>query len=191
MSSTIAESHKGDVPRMSDTGRVTAASPPTGNRRVLGALAVVAGVLLIASIVLGFLVAGHARSRSDLTSAQGDAVSAARQAIKNLDSLSAATVDADLKRVVDGATGSFKEQFSKAQAELKKVVVERKTVSSATVLSAGLERSDLNSATVLVAVDRTVTDTSTPNGVVAHDRWKMQLEKHSGRWLLATLEPVA
>jgi Mce-associated membrane protein len=173
---------------MGDTGRVTAALPPPSNRRVLGVLAV---AFLVASIVLGLVVARNTSSRSDLTSAQEDAVSAARQAIKNLDSLSAATVDADLKRVVDGATGSFKEQFTKAQAELKKVVVQRKTVSSATVLSAGLQRADLDSATVLVAVDRTVTDTSTPNGVIAHDRWKMQVEKHGGRWLLATLEPVA
>ena len=46
-------------------------------------------------------------------------------------------------------------------------------------------------ATVLVAVDRVVKDSTTPDGTTAHDRWKVSLELRSGRWLVANLEAVA
>ena len=154
-------------------------------------LSVLAAALAAAAIALWLVVTNHQRARRDHEVARTAAVSAARQAIKNLDSLSAPTVDADVKRIVEGATGMFKDQFSKAQVQLKQIVVQRKTSSTATVLSAGVERSDSDTARVLVAVDRTVKDSTTPQGVVAHDRWKLELEKHAGRWLVADLEPVS
>lgn len=188
--------------RVGDTGGVSLAtdvvsSPggsaelPRGARTALIVLSVVAVLLIAASIALAIIGGQHKSARADLESARSDAVTAARQEILNLDSLSAATIDADLARVVAGSTGSFKAQFGKATAELKQVVVARKTVSTGTILSAGLVRADTDSATVLVAVDRTVKDTSNKDGVVAHDRWKLSLEKHGGRWLVADLQPVS
>ena len=162
-----------------------------GARTALLVLSVVGVLLIAASIALAIIGGQHKSARSDLESARSDAVTAARQEILNLDSLSAATIDADLGRVVAGATGSFKDQFGKAQAALKQVVAARQTVSTGRILSAGLVRADTDSATVLVAVDRTVKDTSNTGGVVAHDRWKLDLEKHGGRWLVADLQPVS
>lgn len=175
-------------PRVGDTGQVNASPPSRTPLIVLSALAV---VLVVASIVLALVVRQHTSARDDLTRARAAALEAARQEIVNLDSISAATVDADLKRVVAGATGSFKELFTKAQADLKQVVLQRKTVSTAQVRSAGVVRSDTDTATVLVAVDRTLKDATTPQGVVQHDRWILSLEKHGGRWLVAKLEPVS
>lgn len=174
--------------RVGDTGPVNA-SPPS--RTPLIVLSALAAVLVGASVVLALVVQQHTSDRDDLTRARAAALEAARQEIVNLDSISAATVDADLKRVVAGATGSFKELFTKAQADLKQVVLQRKTISTAQVRSAGVVRSDTDTATVLVAVDRTLKDATTPQGVVQHDRWILSLEKHGGRWLVAKLEPVS
>ena len=166
------------------------AAAPRG--RVLPAvLSVLVVVLLVATLVLAWVVKGHRDDREALESAREAALRAGRQAILNLDALSAATVDADLKRVVDGATGDFKKQFTQAQSDLKSLVVARKTVSKGTILSAGVVRADLDSATVLVAVDRVVTDTTNTAGTTARDRWKVDLEKHGGRWLVSGLEGVA
>ncbi|MCU1594259.1 MAG: hypothetical protein JWO12_1651 [Frankiales bacterium] len=164
---------------------------PPRARRALIVLSLLGVALVVASVLLSVLWLQQRDTRDRTAAAQSSAVSAARQAIKNLDSLSAETVDADLARIVAGSTGSFREQFVKAQAQLKQVVVQRKTVSTATILAAGIERSDDDSATVLVAVDRSVKDTTTPQGVLAHDRWKLTMEKHGGRWLVATLDPVS
>lgn len=159
-------------------------------RNAVVALSAVAVLLAAASVGLAVTVKSHLDDRDALDTARSAAVAAARQEIVNLDSLSWNTVDADLKRVLDGATGTFKDQFSRAQKDLKPVVVQRKSESSGQVLFAGVVRADTDTATVLVAVDRTVKDSTDPAGAVAHDRWRVDLEKHGGRWLVSDLQPV-
>lgn len=160
-------------------------------RTAVIALGVVAGLLASVSVALAVTVKGHLDDRDALDAARSAAVAAARQEIVNLDGLSWKTIDADLKRVLDGATGTFKDQFGRAQKDLKATVLERKSVSSGKVLFAGVVRADTETATVLVAVDRTVKDVTDPDGGVAHDRWRVDLEKHDGRWLVSDLQPVA
>ena len=164
---------------------------PAGAPVTAIALGVIAAVLAVISIVLAFLVTSQRDDRRRVDQARDAALTAGRQLIINLDALSAATIDADMKRVADAATGTFSRQFTGSEAELKKYVVARRTVSTGEILSAGVVRSDSDTATVLVAVDRTVKDTTNTGGVVAHDRWKMNLEKPGGRWLVADLEPVS
>lgn len=159
-------------------------------RTAVVALSAVAVLLAAASVGLAVTVKAHVDDRNALDTARNAAVAAARQEIVNLDSLSWDTVDADLKRVLDGATGTFKDQFTRAQKDLKPVVVQRKSQSSGQVLFAGVVRADTDTATVLVAVDRTVKDSTDPTGAVAHDRWRVDLEKHGGRWLVSDLQPV-
>jgi len=154
-------------------------------------LAVLAGLLASASVALGVTVKAHLDDRDALNSARSAATAAARQHIVNLDSLSWKTIDADLARVLAGSTGTFKDQFTRAQKDLKPVIVQRKSTSTGKVLFAGVVRADTDTATVLVAVDRTVKDSTDTAGAVAHDRWRVDLEKHDGRWLVSDLQPVA
>ena len=162
-----------------------------GGRRAVTGLAVVAVLLIVASISLAVVVKRHSDDVAAADEARVQAVVSARQSILNLDSLSASTIDRDLARVTDGATGTFKAEFAKAAPDLKKLVVERKTVSSGEIRSAGIVRSDNDTATVLVAVDRTIKDSTNATGVVARDRWRVDLEVHGGRWLVSDLQPVS
>ena len=166
-------------------------APDRRSRPVVLVLSVLVVVLLAASVALAFVVKSHLDARDEAVASRDSALQAGRQAILNLDALSAATIDADLKRVLDGATGQFKTQFQQAQTDLKTLVVSRKTVSKGTILSAGVVRADDASATVLVAVDRVVKDSTTPDGTTAHDRWKVSLERRGGRWLVSVLDAVA
>lgn len=171
--------------------------PPAGRgwsrrgRRAVTGLAVVAVLLIVASVSLAVVVKRHSDDVAAADEARVQAVVSARQSILNLDSLSASTIDRDLARVTDGATGTFKAEFAKAAPDLKKLVVERKTVSSGEIRSAGIVRSDNDTATVLVAVDRTIKDSTNATGVVARDRWRVDLEVHGGRWLVSDLQPVS
>lgn len=173
-------------------GTPDAAVPSSPSRRtavrVLSALAV---LLLVADVALGVLWLSRRAHRDALDAARADAVAAARQELVNLDSISADTVDKDLAAVLAGTTGTFRDQFKRSQADLKALILEHKTRSSAVVKSAGVVRVDTSSATVLVATDRTVSDSTTPNGQVVNERWTVDLEKHGGRWLVADLAPVS
>ena len=165
--------------------------PDRRPRPVATILSMLVVALLAAAVALAFVVKSHLDARDKVAAARDNALQAGRQAILNLDALSAVTIDQDLARVVAGATGQFKSQFVAAEGDLKNLVVTRKTTSKGTILSAGVVRSDQASATVLVAVDRVVKDSTTPDGTVAHDRWKVSLELRGGRWLVANLEAVA
>ena len=160
-------------------------------RTAIRGLSVLCVALAAASIALGVTVLAHRSDTDALDQARNAALAAARQEIVNLDSLNHASIDADLKLVLEGATGTFKDQFTRAQGDLKSLIVQRKSVSTGTVVQAGIVRADTDTATVLVAVDRTVKDSSAGNGAVAHDRWRVDLEKHGGRWLVSDLQPVA
>jgi Mce-associated membrane protein len=154
---------------------------------VLAALSV---VLVALSVAFGVTALSHQRDRDDLRDAREAAVTAARQEIINLHTISYQTADADLARVLAGATGKFKEQFSEAKTDLKPIVVANKTVTSAQINAAGVVRADTDSATVLVSVDRTVKDASDTTGAANHFRYRVELEKHGGRWLVSDLQPV-
>lgn len=160
-------------------------------RLLAGVLSAAVVLLVAASVVLALVVHAHRAARSDQAEARQAALVASRQTILDLDALSADTIDADLARVVGDATGTFKDQFTKSQATLKQLVVSRRTSSSGVIRSAAVVRSDTDTATVLVAVDRTVVDSTNKNGVVQNDRWKVDLEKHGGRWLVSDLAAVS
>jgi Mce-associated membrane protein len=164
---------------------------PRRARTAVVVLGVVAALLAVACVALLLVLRSERKDRDEHDAAREAASAAASQLIINLDALSAATVDADMKRVLAGATGTFKKQFGTSQAQLKDFVVKQKITSKGEIRSVGVLRSDTDTATVLVAVDRTFKDSEHAEGVVANDRWKVDLEKHGGRWLVADLEPVA
>ena len=154
-------------------------------------LAGVARVLAVASITFVVVLRSEQGHREAITQARDAAVTAATQLVFNLDALSSPPVDGDLALVLKGATGHFKQQFTASQVQLKRYVLDRKISSSGQVMAAAAVRYDSDSATVLVAIDRTFKDSTHSAGVVAKDRWKLTMEKHGGRWLVAELEPVA
>jgi Mce-associated membrane protein len=170
---------------------VESEAPPRRVRTLALVLSVIAVLLAAACIALFFVARAEKADRAELSQAREAASRAAGELVVNLDALSAATVDADMKLVVNGSTGTFKTQFTKSQAELRDYIVKQKISSEGELRSVAVIRSDTDTATVLVAVDRTFKDSTHKDGVVANDRWKVSLEKHGGRWLVADLEPVA
>jgi Mce-associated membrane protein len=147
-------------------------------------------LLTLACAVLTVLAVRHRQHRSALDKARTEAVSAGRQAIINLDAISARTLDADLTRVEAVSTGKFKELFTKSEATLRELYPQQKTASSGTIRAAAVVSSDLDTATLLIASDRSVTDVQNTTAVTQTSRWEVVMEKHGGRWLMADLEPV-
>jgi len=190
-----AVEHADGTAPMPGTAGMTDGTPDAPARpRARVATMVMAGLtalLLAAGLVMGVFVKGQLDDRNRLQQARNQALAAGRQMIVNLNSISATTIDRDLARVLDGSTGTFREQFDRAKGDLKTLVVQRKTVSSGKIQSAGIVRADAESATLLIAADRTVGDATAAGGQTAYERWKVEMEKRGGTWLVAQLEPVA
>ncbi|MFI6266566.1 hypothetical protein [Micromonospora sp. NPDC051006] len=161
----------------------------SGRRRALAGLLVV----LLAAALAGAGVYGHRWYTARATEqARQAALAAARQASVNFVSVSAASVDRDLQRITAGATGDFKEEFTRGQAQVRTAVVENKVDSQGTVLRAGLVSGDRRRAVALVAVDATVRNVKAPDGRPSHYRIQLDLvrDRDSGAWLVAKLQFV-
>ena len=147
-------------------------------------------LVLAAVLVAGGLLGRHWYDQRQLADARSQALAAARQTCVNFVSISASTVDADLKRIAAGATGQFKDEFTQDTAQVKAAVVQNKVDSHGTVLRAGIVSADRRSAVVLVAVDATVKNSSAPDGRLSHYRIQVNMARDtaSGRWLVAQLQ---
>jgi Mce-associated membrane protein len=167
-----------------------AKAPAAGRRSRLVAWALL--IVLAAVLVGGGLLGRRWYDQRQLAEARSQALAAARQTCVNFVSISASTVDSDLKRIADGATGQFKDEFTQDTAQVKAAVVQNKVDSHGTVLRAGVVSADRHSAVILVAVDATVKNASAPDGRLSHYRIQVNMARDaaSGRWLVAQLQFV-
>ncbi|MGC5019282.1 hypothetical protein [Micromonospora sp. DT47] len=166
-----------------------AAAAPAGRGRML----VVLLVAVLAATVTAAGVTGHRWYVDRATDqARQEALAAARQASVTFVSVSAASVDRDIQRITAGATGDFKDEFTRGQSQVRAAVVENKVDSRGSVLRAGLVSGDRRRAVVLVAVDATVKNVKAPQGRPSHYRIQLDMvrDKGSGRWLVSRLQFV-
>jgi Mce-associated membrane protein len=147
-------------------------------------------VVLVCALVTAAVQGWQYNDQRRMEDARQQALAAARQTTVNFVTISAATVDRDLQRVADGATGDFKDEFTRSEPQVRAAVVENKVDSRGTVLRAAVVSADRSSAVVLVAVDATVRNVNAPTGRLAHYRIRVDLAQVNGVWLVSTLEFV-
>jgi Mce-associated membrane protein len=168
--------------------------PDSAGRRLRRWRAAVVGlsVLLAASLAATGLIARDLHDKQQVESAHQQALAAARQATVNFMSISAATVDSDIERIATGATGDFRDEFTRDAAQVRSAVTQNKVASQGTVLRTGLVSGDTRTAVVLVAIDSTVHNKSAPNGRLSHYRIRVGLAKdrQTGHWLVSQLQFV-
>jgi Mce-associated membrane protein len=146
---------------------------------------------LLGVIVLALLaVAGVVRSR------QGNDVDpamlvAARTQVTNFVSLDHRHAAADVDRVLELSTGTFKKEYGASRSEVVAAITDKKLVVTGTIPedAAAVELVDDDHGQVLVAVDVT---TRTPDGRTSGNRYRMRvvLERVHGRWLTSDVNQV-
>jgi Mce-associated membrane protein len=108
-------------------------------------------IFVVAAALVGFLSfrtyqSEQAKNRDELF------VAAARQGAVNLTTIDWQEADADINRILDSATGTFYDDFSKRSQPFVEVVKQAQSKSVGTVTEAGLESASGDRAQVLVAV---------------------------------------
>ncbi|MFN2522115.1 MAG: hypothetical protein ABR614_02205 [Mycobacteriales bacterium] len=168
---------------VSDSG----AAPRAASRVVVAVLSV-----LLLALAAGALVGAlKLREYADKDNARAAALIAARTDALNLTSIDAKAIDQDLQRVLEGATGGFKTDFSQRSKDLKTVLTENEVSAEGKVLEAALVRADQDTATALVVVDSNVKNKAAPAGRSNTYRMQLDLERHGGRWLTSALQFVS
>jgi Mce-associated membrane protein len=151
----------------------------------------VLALVLVAGLVAAGLLGRQWYDGRQLDAARQQALAAARQEVTDFVSISSSTVDSDLARIAAGASGEFKDEFTRDMPQVRAAVVQNKVDSKGTVLRAAVVSSDRRTAVVLVAVDATVKNTNAPDGRLSHYRIQVSLTRDgSGRWLVSQLQFV-
>jgi Mce-associated membrane protein len=148
------------TPRLSRTGR-----------------ALVTGVVVVATLagLTGWL--GYRAYQEHDAQAQRELfVQVARQGAVNLTTINYTEADADVQRILDLATGAFREDFEQRSKAFIEVVKAAQSKSEGTVTDAGLESQRGDGAQVLVAV---AVKSRTAGGEEAPREWRMRIAVRS------------
>lgn len=159
-----------------------------GGRWVIGGLAVLFVGLLVAVVMTA---ASRGSADEELTAAQQEVAEAARTEAVAFLTVDHADMEPVIEAVLAGATGDFAEQYASQREKLTREAVRTEATSTAEVVALGVGELDDDSATVLVAANSTVANTSTGSeGEVRYYRLRLDLVREDERWLTSNVQFV-
>jgi Mce-associated membrane protein len=132
-------------------------------------------VLALAGLVGWLGYRAHESRQADALRTEFLAVG--RQGALNLTTIDFEHVDADVKRILDSATGTFYDEFSQRAQPFVQVVKEVKSKSVGTVTEAGIESVSGDEAQVLVAVAVNTSVVGQPDQRARHWRMRISVQK--------------
>ncbi|RJQ79686.1 hypothetical protein D5S17_09610 [Pseudonocardiaceae bacterium YIM PH 21723] len=145
-------------------------------------------VLLLAGAVLFYWL--RLDSRAD-TARRLAVQQVTRQTLVNLTTVSQGTAKSDVDRLLNAATGEFRDQFGAQAALFQKVLEQAKVSSQGEVREVGVVSLDEDNAVTLAAVTATVHNVDAPGGELRQYRMRVHLHRDGDRWLISDLEFVA
>jgi Mce-associated membrane protein len=158
--------------------------------RALAAAAAGALVVATAGAALAAVGARQLSHQASLAQARASALAAGRHIAEDIASYDYREIDRDFTRVSAEATGKFLSDFSTQSAGVRDAIVTVKAVSTAQVASAGVVNASADSAQVIVALNRTVTNAQAPKGTSSAFGVQIFLVKRHGRWLASQVNPL-
>ena len=179
-----------DAPATKDTAEDTG-TPAVGSRgRWLRWPTAAAAVLLVVALGAAVVLLALSTTADGLDGRRGAFVQTARQGVLNLTTVRYATAPEDVQHLLDGASGSFAQDFGGRKDSYIQVVQKAQVNSEGKVLAAGLEKLDGNTAVVLVASTAKVSNSSAPQGEERSYRLRVTVTDTDGRMTVSNVEFV-
>jgi Mce-associated membrane protein len=134
----------------------------------------VIAIMAVALGALGGWLGFRAYQSHEARQQRGVFLQVARQGAVNLTTIDWQHADADIQRILNGATGAFRDDFTKRAEPFVDVVKQAKSTSRGNVTEAGLESvaADRAQALVTVSVSTTTPETTTPQTRA----WRMRID---------------
>ncbi|MBS2937748.1 hypothetical protein KDN32_08330 [Nocardioides sp. J2M5] len=158
-----------------------------GWRALAAALAVVLVALGVGIVVV---LRGSAGVDDQLTAEQHEVAAAARTEALAFLRVDHRDMEPLVAAVLDGATGDFAEQYDAQRERLVSEAVRTRASSTGEVVSLGVADLTDDAATVVLAANSTVSNSSTDEPQTRYYRLRLRLERVGGRWLTSSLEFV-
>lgn len=127
----------------------------------------------------GWLLFGHHQQAA----AAAQALEAATKYTIALTSVDPNAIDRNFAEVIDGATGEFKHMYTESSEQLRQLLIDNKATAHGTVIEAAVSSATKNKVEVVLFVDQSVSNKSSPAPQIDRSRLVMTMEKVGGRWL--------
>jgi len=158
---------------------------------------VVTGLLAVLALALG-VVAGmlwlDLRALRDGEAAGAEALAAARAVAPDLLSYDYRTIEQDLARAREHTTGALTSHYRELSATLVAKAKAHRTVQTAAVAAAAVERAEPGRVEVLMFVNtgtvKEITGKAEPQQQVSQNRARFVMIKEDSRWLVADLSTL-
>jgi Mce-associated membrane protein len=124
-----------------------------------------------------------AQHQRDAQAAQ--ALDAARAYAVTLTTTDQKAIDKNFTDVIDGATGQFKDAYSKAAAQMRKMLIDNKVNTTGTVEDAAVKAVHGDDVDVLLSVKQVVTSSAMPDPRTDFVSVSMTMRKVGDKWLAA------
>jgi Mce-associated membrane protein len=159
---------------------------PSVRRAVLLGSAIVVSL----SVLVGWL-GFRAYQAHQEQALQSQLLQAARQGALNLTTIDWQHAEADMQRILDGATGQFHDEFTSRSQPFIEVVKQAKSTSVGTITEAGLESQESGHARVLVAVAVKTSNAGVPEQDPRAWRMRITVQKDGDQAKVSNVEFVA
>lgn len=178
-----------------DTGTEPAETPEPASRRLLAptvrtvlAAATIAAIcaLLGAS---GWMLWHHQRAVADRQRSAAF-VAAAKQEVINLTSLDFNKAKEGVQRILDNATGEFRDDFQRRADDFASVVQDSKAVTDGKVVAAAVESMDRDSAVVLVLANERITNIAGAKDDLRPFRFRVSVARDGDQMKISKIEYV-
>ncbi|WP_330255053.1 hypothetical protein OG874_11180 [Nocardia sp. NBC_00565] len=179
-----------DKPEQTTAGVADKPVARSPKRRRVAAVALIAVVTIAAAGASAYFAIAH-RDAVHQADERLDYVQAARQGVVNILSVDFNSANNDVKRILEDATGAWREEFAPQAQPFTDVVQKSKVVTTAEVTAAGLEhRNDDGTAQVLVAAKSKVSNSAGASNEQRTFRLRVTVAPDAGRLKIAKMEYV-
>jgi Mce-associated membrane protein len=117
--------------------------------------------------------------QNDLAGSQA----AARKYAVTLTTTDPNAIDQNFTDILSGATGDFKDTYTKASSRLRKMLIDNKVATQGTVIDSAVKSATTNKVEILLFVRQSVTNSASPDPRTEITAVTMTMEKVGGRWL--------
>jgi Mce-associated membrane protein len=182
-----------DAADVGDVGPHDGRSSRSVSLRTIRNFAVVAVAIAVVAVlaVYGYQRYASAKGADSVAADRQRTVLAARTEVLALTTVSAKSSQADIKRLLAGATPEFRDQFQQQAQAFVTALKEADVTSTGSIASAGIESMKGDTAVVLVAATGTVKNKNTDKAEPRNYRLRVTLNKSSGKWLVSGMDFVA
>lgn len=158
------------------------------DRRLRRLAAATAGTILVAALTCSGFFGWRIYQQRQLESAGRQALQTAIAYAQTLTSIDSSQVDDNFTRVLDGATGEFKDMYTQSSMQLRQLLIDNRATAHGTVVDSAIQSVSKDRVVVLLMVDQTVTNTAQPDPRVDRSRMKITMDRVDGRWLAGKVE---